>query len=108
MNSDPSDQILGGGLSSVLERRSSFNVDHITAHSSGKKQALTIIELFSIIERNYLQRILIFVHLNMFLHVGHLLLKVCGNLIVYLKGIARVAFWPIKESISSALPINRT
>ena len=108
MNSDPSDQILGGGFSLVHERRSSFNADHITAHSSGKKQALTIIELSLIIERNYLQRILIFVHLNMFLHVGHLLLKVCGNLIVHLKGIARVAFWPIKESISSALPINRT
>ena len=89
-NSDPSDQILGGGLSSVLERRSSFDGDHITAHSSGKKQALTIIKIFTIIERNYLQRILISVHLNMFLHVGHLLLEVFGDLIVHLKGISHL------------------
>ena len=90
MNSDPSDQLMGVRSSLVHERRSSFNGDHITAHSSEKKQAFTITKLFPVIERNYLQRILIFVHLNVFLHVGHLLLKVCGNLIVHLKGIAQV------------------
>ena len=90
MNSGPSDQLVGGGFCLVHGRRSSFNGDHIIAHSSEKKQAFTITKLFSIIERNYLQRILIFIHLNVFLHVGHLLLKVCGNLIVHLKGIAQV------------------
>ena len=90
MNSDPSDQLIGGGFGLFCERRSSFNGDRIIAHSSEKKQAFTITKLFSIIERNYLQRILIFVHLNVFLHVGHLLLKVFGDHIVHLKGIAHL------------------